>query len=1606
MIEAKLEETRRRLLDLTRSNRLLNHRDKGQRTLQIVDEVPKEIYGLLVTESETLQFLAREEAPEEVQALLPAEDAEANAQAEASAEPVLQSQLPLAPINTSAAPAGRHVDLYLQTSLSGEKLQSRLVNLAREAASSQEEQGYNILYLTLGIVEWQEAGGQGPICRAPLLFIPVEMQRKNVQSRYCVRMIDDDILVNPCLAELCQRQFAFEFPTFDAEGDLEVDDYFREVENKIKGIPGWRLISEVNLGLFSFSKLLMYRDLDLKNWPADKQLTAHPLIQQLAGVLSETDHAANGVPDPATLDEMIAPRDCFQVMDADSSQQSAILAAKRGLSMVIDGPPGTGKSQTITNIIAECLSAGKTVLFVAEKSAALEVVKRRLESVSLGDFVLELHSRKARKKLVLQELQRVLNKADPAPRVNEIEARELLQSRTRLNEYQRQLHAPLGKLEISPFHAISRATKLADQPEPTCQIPDVLGWSRELLLDADEKLNTLDTRLARVGDCSKHPWRGAGVVPHGLEARQLVLGRCKELADAIVVCLSNAAGVAAELGAKPCATLEQITHLLADSKLLLQSPQLSAASVSDSRWNGLSPGLQQWLNLGLERQKRKAEWSKLVTAAAEDVAWQDVLSRRDAHKSSLLRWLRPSWYQDNRRMKTHMLSGSLPPVEQQLVLLSHLVRSADLRKKIEESSASFSDLFGPAWVGPDSDWVLLKRYAESAVAIRQMVVKESIETSAAQRLAASDECASLARTVAALEQSLTQLAIAWKQWLDSIQTDEKTWLGADFSREPLAGLRERLSALPSAIDLLQDWVDLRSIIVNCQNGSLASFVTWSCSADGAVARGRLAATFQRHFYRLWIDQAAAQRPALQSFRGEEHEAAIRRFVDLDCSWLEASRHRLNALITQNRPDINHSAHKQSKLGILQAEIRKKTRHMPLRKLFSSAGEVVQSIKPCFMMSPLSVAQYLAPGGIEFDVVIFDEASQVEPADAYGAVARGRQLLLVGDENQLPPTSFFTKTDTDEPVDDDEDDEVRAGDLESILSLGVVRLADRCSLRWHYRSRHASLIQFSNEKFYDGRLRVFPSPHTDCAELGLAFQYVEAAVYKRGSGRYNPVEATAVAEAVMRHAAATPQLSLGVGTLNVPQQLAIQDEIERLRRAAPNPDTDKFFESNAEEPFFVKNLESIQGDERDVIFLSVGFGKDASGRLHSNFGALNSEGGWRRLNVLITRARRRCVVFSSIRAADMALTGTQPRGIVALKEYLDAAEHGRIRAAEVAGQDHDSEFEAEVCRAVREKGWTVDAQVGCAGFSIDLAVVDPESPGRYMLGIECDGATYHSLPTARDRDRLRQEVLENLGWKIHRIWSTDWFGRPRHVLDKLLQRLDALRRDPSRNAVSTPPVVPTPPITPPVASDVADAAVKLEPPAAEPEDAESIPEGVVRYERCAIRHRGDQSALLAAPPARIVDLVADIVAAEGPVHIDETTRVLAEMYSTRASSRTRAVVDVAVAVAVTARRVVRRGDFLWRVEDAHPRIRHRGDGCPVTKPELIAPEEYEAAIRFVLGKEFGLGPESLAASTVRLLGFHRRGTQLQTQIEVAISRLRSSGDIVADNAGFLVLAKKD
>jgi len=680
------------------------------------------------------------------------------------------------------------------------------------------------------------------------------------------------------------------------------------------------------------------------------------------------------------------------------------------------------------------------------------------------------------------------------------------------------------------------------------------------------------------------------------------------------------------------------------------------------------------------------------------------------------------------------------------------------------------ELLRGRWHGPESNQTLISQVLEAVSDVDQARLPAAIERYLYHRERDS-RIAQLKTIRGQMDGALESFRESWGTATERGNIDEIAFFGSSITNLAIGSGSTRIARASDAPDQLVIWSAWLVARQDCLENGLGGII--EAFANQPLDWSRLSAALDRVFWRTLARAALAEHPVLGRFRGLQLENARERFRRLDEEIIQLQRKALAAELCRRSIDRGYKGdyrRDDTGLVLVHHEIGKQKRHIPVRELLDRAGRSIQEMKPCFMMSPLSVAQFLKPKRLRFDLVLIDEASQMRPEEALGALARGGQLVVVGDRMQLPPTSFFDRIDR---LPEDEIDEEEIVDNESILDLALAEFRPSRSLRWHYRSRHESLIAFSNRQFYND-LIVFPSPLDPDRDkrdpkLGVYHHFV-GGKYK---GRVNIQEAQNVAEAAAAFMAAEPDKSLGIVTLNQTQRDVLLGELERLvpRERSAQQYIERW--EDTLEPFFVKNLENVQGDERDVIFISTVYGPDAvTGVVMNRFGPINAKHGHRRLNVLFTRAKDRVEVFTSMRPSDIKTDeGSQP-GARVLKAYLEYAETGKLDAGATSGREPDSEFEELIRDRLREKGFEVVSQVGVAGYFIDLAVKHPKRSG-FVLGIECDGAGYHSSRSARDRDRLRQQVLERLQWNIYRIWSTDWFQNPADELRRLLKHLDGL-----------------------------------------------------------------------------------------------------------------------------------------------------------------------------------------------------------------------------------------
>ena len=1567
-IEKKLNEARTELLDLGLRNPLINYKLLKARGIEVIDKSPPDVYQILVQDQKAMSFIPKRESEENNVLLFEDDEAE----------------------NDSA----RHTDNKLQTSHSPTELQKRLLNTYYTARTAIEEQGVTTLYLVLGMLEWYESESSEEPRRAPLILVPVEINRTSVRASFRVQYTEEEIGTNLSLQEKLKAEFSIQLPDLPEVDDLDqsnIQNYFQAVSDSINGIERWSVDTSASaLGFFSFAKFLMYCDLDTNNWP-DNLLTAHPVLQSVLsnGFREPKPSIEDSVPN---VDKHLIPANTHHVVDADSSQALAIHDVSQGRNLVIQGPPGTGKSQTITNLIAAAIIKKKRVLFVAEKMAALEVVKRNLDKIGLGDACLELHSHKIKKKTVADELKRTLEISEPQVTKFEDEVELLLDNRNQLNDYCEAINTPIGESGITPYDAFGELlaveNRLANVELPTLdllQFQQVVSKFRAGLAST----TALQTHLKRMGIPVNHPFWGSRC-KHFLPRDRVPLKQSIAEAKKTVTELKNSAEqLAQHLKLSAPNTCEETADFIRTAHCILKAPDLTEVAVQSTEWKTHRSDLDRGLNAG----ERLSELHNGHDHILIPEAWeQNVLEIRQMLAAyGNKRWrVFSGKYRRSRNELAGLCSQQLPKDQDaQLRIVDAILEAQRKRPHFEKIQELGQKLFGTHWQGQSSDWTQLREIAKYLSALHESVANNELPEATVTYLASNPDLNTLQLLVQTVEQHQDNHPHLLQTVTNKIQLDEKIRFGSDnglrlsvFTKQ--MRILERWEQEP---EKLQDIVTYNHSVENLRNEGFALIAeianSWSEASDS------LSDLLKYAWYNARIEEAMQERPILARFSSDIHQHIVERFKELDRKSLEYNKARVAHEHWKQLPQHETST---GQLGTLKREFEKKRRHLPIRQLMSKAGNAIQAIKPVFMMSPLSVATFIPPNSVEFDLVIFDEASQVKPIDAFGAIVRGKQAVVVGDSQQLPPTDFFDKHIKD---DDENAEENLTGDTKSILGLFTAQNAPERMLRWHYRSRHPSLIAVSNYVFYKNRLIIFPSPDAARKEVGLVYHQLSDTVYDRGGSRSNPKEAEIVAKRVMEHARSHSNLTLGVATFSTAQMESIQNALELLRREDPSCEQ-RFFNAHPQEPFFVKNLENVQGDERDVIFISIGYGRDTKGKLTMNFGPLNKKGGEHRLNVLITRARRRCEVFTNLTTDDIDPGSTNPLGVVALKRYLKYAQTGRLDIPEGTGKPPDSPFEEEVADALRGCGYKVDHQIGSAGYFIDLGVKDPERPGRYLLGIECDGATYHSAQSARDRDRIRQGVLEDLGWCIHRIWSTDWFRYPDRELRKAAEAIEAAKThipsdhndSPENNAQGS-------------YDSEEETGIEVDTtvqPTPEPKT-NSLTEKYKLAELAISTNRHD---LHAVPTNTMASWIRRVVEIESPVHLNEVAKRIGNAVQVKKiGKRIQGAIKNAAMQAARSKSIEIQGEFLYWPEQEHVPVRDRSELPNASrKLELIAPQEIQTAVKQLVSDAFGIEQDDLAREVCKLFGFKTASTNMRQKVNQIVNEMIEHGHLKQQGSSLL------
>ncbi len=1343
--QSRLERWKRKLLDLTLRNPLLNHRATKASLLIICpdpSQLEDKLAGRKPVRIASVPTLTSQEQDEEIHR---------QREGEEISEEFAREELK------------RHRVLV---DLPHDQISHRAVEIFRKARTALEEGGANTLYLAFGFLHWKRDDRDDRRFRAPLILVPVSLERTSVRSGFKMTGIDDETRFNTTLLEMLRRDFRIEIPRLDGplpedKSGVDVPAVWNIVRLAVKDAPGFEVVEDVVLGHFSFAKYLMWKDLVDRT----DALRGNTVVRHLLDTPHDPYGTKEGFVDPRHLDRDYKPTDLLTPLPADSSQMSAIATADRRKDFVIIGPPGTGKSQTIANLIAHLLGTGKTVLFLSEKTAALNVVFDRLKKIGLGRFCLELHSNKARKADVLKQLGSAWTHADLESEAGwQRRAEDLRVLRDRLNRLVEHLHRKRSN-GLTAHHAIGvkvRDMELASRVALFWPAAD--QHDESALKRTREAVENLSIQAKAVGDCSGSPFQiieKRDWTPNWqsqVYQRAGALSAAAGRADVARNALCNAAGI--DLPDQSMTRLDALVEL---AQLLLDSYRKPTAFA-------LGPSGPDRIEALHEAARRLTAYAKAqgsLSCEYDPFAWRTIHGQllRQTWSEAETTWWPRRFFAKRRIIKEMRANGCRgnPNPASDAPVLARLRQEGEAIDGLNERLADLKE-----WSGQATDPVTvetLRQLGERARTVASKLadspqtlveIRRKLRTTLHDGNDLLDRGGSVGGSAISFLDAFETLKKASSEFEEIVGNSVQREFGA--VDNALLRVQQACNTIRTRHSELRDWCAWRKRRAEAVDLNLLPLV--EAVEQGQVSPDGIENVFEAAYCTWWSGAVVEEDEVLRTFSVPEHEAAIEKFRRTDDEFQKLTAEYVALKLSGVLPGQD-DVKRNSQWGILRRELQKQRRHKPVRKLLEEAPDVLTSLTPCFMMSPLSVAQYLPADQALFDVVIFDEASQITVWDAVGSIARGKQVIVAGDPKQMPPTNFFARSD------DDPDGEIDTeGDLESILEemLGA-GIPDR-TLNLHYRSLQESLIAFSNDRYYGNSLITFPAP--DVGDRALSLRHTEG-FYARGGARHNEGEAKAIVDEIvyrLRHEdEGVRNRSIGVVTFNAEQQTLIEDLLDNARSKHPEIER-AFAQEHIAEPVFVKNLETVQGDERDTVLFSVTYGPDRTGHVTMNFGPLNRQGGERRLNVAITRARREMVVFSTLRSDQLDLSRTNSRAVADLKDFLTYAESGRFAFPSSSRGDFESPFEAAVAQELRTKSWQVHPQVGVSSYRIDLGIVHPDAPGRYLAGIECDGAMYHSSAFARERDKIRQAVLENRGWKIFRVWSSDWWTNKEGAVKKL------------------------------------------------------------------------------------------------------------------------------------------------------------------------------------------------------------------------------------------------
>lgn len=1249
--------------------------------------------------------------------------------------------------------------LRLRSPLSTEEIRKRSKVLAKASKTALEERGCNTLYLTVGMVRWYESPGAKEKPRyAPMLLYPVELVPSG--PSYKLRLLDEEVLLNATLMELMKQKFKMQLPAWETlpareKGGVDIPKIMASLKLVANEQPRWDVMKIVTVGNYDYADFILWRDIhNHHDVLANHNKLVKSMMEGRVAYKTDDEYFQRGIPQ----DDLVLP------VPADGSQQFAIEAAMQGHTFVMHGPAGTGKSECITGTIAVKIGAGQKVALTAEKRAAIDVPRSRLEALGLGDFLLELHNANSSNKgKVLQRLEHILELAEQPPVEDsqfESSLCKLTSVKEDLNRYVQALHAvnPCGMSLyelITAYEELDKVDTDGFWMDPDA-MPEPATVNLQNLNQQKEFLDSMATMVKVVGNPARHALRQVTGTEYSQVLKQKMHAAVTGYQQALQQ-TEQAAGQFAKVCQLPKAdTYAEISSFSELAKEIVQ-------------WNGFP---SSWSNAELDSTVQPLkELADLHTRAAtlrEQLldSWDERFLEEDSRQ--LIDQFNaaansPSFVC---RFLLSKFNHKLLPLQKRTVLpedlSGHLVRLRHYRsclENVERMEAKYAAVLRDSFGQPPYDWQdISNKIVQAGLSDTRIrtLTRNGNEDFRIRNVGNEQSCEAAQNMTRAWE-----AVSAKRDYLYKTFGMRPAVTGADWIHEEIA----RCRAMGEQIDLLKDWTAFNRLCEQVTRSGMQCVVE---AYRAGVEPERVNATYLKTLYQRLIADLVDRNPALSQFNGTVFNDRIESLRRLDKEVMVLARKEIYNKVLDHIRQVVATAKKEGpQLSSLKKVILAKGRGMTLRQIFHQHFSLIRELCPCMMFSPASMAQYLPMENNLFDLVIFDEASQIPTARAVGALARGINAMVVGDTNQMPPTSFFTSNMVDE-------DNWETEDLESVLDDCLAVNIPSTHLKWHYRSRHESLIAFSNKRFYDNKLLTFPSAADRNSHVHL--HRISDGVYEGGTTHCNPKEAEAMIAYLRSHSTGSDShMSVGVITFNVQQQRLVE---QMLQDACRNDPQLAAWCDSVSEPVFIKNLENVQGDERDVILLGINYGPDKDGKVALNFGPLNKEGGWRRLNVAVSRAREKMEVFTSMCPEHIDLNRSNARGVHELRAFIEYA-GGRqlpVDRGTLKLMDAPAGVAENLCFRLKQAGYETVRNVGCSDLRVDVAVVDPAHPDQYIMGILLDGGSYAAAKTTRDRELSQTGILQGLGWNIHRIWTLDWYDNREKELRQLLNKLELLSSD--------------------------------------------------------------------------------------------------------------------------------------------------------------------------------------------------------------------------------------